>query len=92
VTMHDHDAEAAPFDYTAEAELFAAGRRNFRHDRMGYRRFAQADDAIRFAIEELMPELLAGAYLEVNEERFDGDAIRRLYDSAKYPLARRPRG
>jgi hypothetical protein len=44
------------------------------------------------AIEELTRELLASVYLEVNEERFDGDAIRRLYDSAKYPLARRPRG
>jgi hypothetical protein len=54
-----------------------------------YKRFARAADAIRFAIEDLPPELLVGAYLEVNEERFDGPAIRRLYDSTRYPLARR---
>jgi Arc/MetJ-type ribon-helix-helix transcriptional regulator len=53
-----------------------------------YRRFASAADAIRYAIEELRPELLSGAYLEVDEERFDRNAIRRLYDSADYPLAR----
>jgi hypothetical protein len=45
-------------------------------------------DAIRFAIEELPPELLLGAYLEVEEERFDGNAIRRLYESLDYPLPR----
>jgi hypothetical protein len=31
----------------------------------------------------------AGAYLEVDEARFDRNEIRRLYDSADYPLARR---
>jgi hypothetical protein len=45
--------------------------------------------AIRFAIEELPPELLLAAQLKVAEERFDGDGIRRLYDSVEYPLARR---
>ena len=37
---------------------------------MGYRRFAKAAEAIRFAIEELPPDLLIGAHLEVEEQRF----------------------
>ena len=57
---------------------------------MRYRRFALAAEAIRFAIEELGQEHLAGVYLEVDEERFDSTEIRRLYDSTDYPLARQP--
>jgi hypothetical protein len=55
----------------------------------GYARFARAADAIRFAIEELPPEHLLAVQLKVAEERFDGDEIRRLYESVEYPLARR---
>ena len=80
------------FDYSIEAELFPARNRKFRRQLQGYRRFTRAADAIRFAIEELPPELLRGAYLEVDEERFDGDGIRRLYESPDYPLARRSAG
>jgi hypothetical protein len=36
----------------------------------------------------LPPELLLGASLEVDEERFDGEAIRELYDSEDFPLSR----
>ena len=77
------------FDYTVEAELFAArSRRNGRRP-VGYRRFARAADAIRFAIEELPPEQLLGAFLEVDGERYGGEDIRRLYDGADFPLIRR---
>jgi hypothetical protein len=58
---------------------------------MGYRRFDTAADAIRFAIEELSPGLLIGAHLEVDEERFDSEGMRRLYEHADYPLARSTR-
>jgi hypothetical protein len=79
-------AEAvAPFDYEADAELFVAHRRRSPE----YRRFDRAADAIRFAIEDLPPQSLLAAHLEVEEERFDSREIRRLYDGAEFPLARR---
>lgn len=84
----DHTAEGELFDYSTEAELFSFRLRNSRHQRLRYRRFAHAADAIRFAIETLSPQLLIGAYLEVDEVRFEGTEIRRLYDSADYPHAR----
>ena len=88
------------FDFGAGAELFsnrnrtksellAARPRKRRRGPIGYGRFARASDAIRFAVEELTPGLLEGTCLEVEAERFDSDAIRRLYESEKYPLVRR---
>jgi hypothetical protein len=77
------------FDYSAPAELFPGRAHNGRSGPVGYRRFGSAADAIRFAIEDLRAEFLAGAYLEVDEERFDRHGIRLLYESADYPLARR---
>jgi hypothetical protein len=52
----------------------------------GYGRFARAADAIRFAIEELPPELLLATQMKVAGERFDGDGIRRLHENVEYPL------
>jgi hypothetical protein len=77
------------FDYKAAAELFPTRKRLPRRQPLGYRRFAHAADAIRFAMEDLSPDLLSGAFLEVEERRYDSDGIRRLYESTRYPLARR---
>ena len=79
----------AKFDYNCAAELFAMRRRLPRRQPFGYRRFSQAAQAIRFAIEELPPECLVGAFLEVDEKRYGSDDIRRLYEEAEYPLSRR---
>ena len=77
------------FDYCVPAELFPTRNRKYRHQPLRYRRFARAAEAIRFAIEELPPDLLLGAFLEVDGERYGGREIRRLYESPDYLLPRR---
>jgi hypothetical protein len=88
--MHkfDYAANAELFDYSMEAELFSTRPRNSRRQLLGYMRFARTADAIRFAIEDLPPQLLIGTYLEIDEARYESAQIRRLYDSDSYPLAR----
>jgi len=73
------------FDYRATAELFTAQHRS----RVRYQRFARAAEAIRYAIENLPAKDLAGTSLEVNDARYNATEIRALYDSRRYPLARR---
>ena len=76
------------FDYNAQAELFTGRLRMSRTQTVGYKRFDHAVDAIRFAIEELSAQSLAGASLEVGEDRFNAEGIRRLYEHTGYPLDR----
>jgi len=79
----------AKFDYSAAAELFPSRGRLRRRQSIAYKRFAEASQAIRFAMEDLSPASLLGAYLEVDEHRYSSDDIRRLYESDGYPLIRR---
>jgi len=89
MAAYDSDDAAKPFDYKAMAELFPVRNRKFNRQFTRYRRFDSAAEALRFAIEELPPQLLPGSVLEVEEERLNSDEMRRLYDSAEFPLARR---
>jgi hypothetical protein len=79
------------FDYAASAELFMPKRKRGARQSLSYRRFATAAEAIRFAVEEIPSIRPLGAWMQVGEERFNGDDIRRLYESTSYPRRRRMR-
>lgn len=76
------------FNYAAAAELYPS-RRYAKSARDQYRRFKTAAEAIQFIAEEMPAHWLLGSFLEVEEKRYDGNAIRALYESAAYPLPRR---
>ena len=79
------------FDYNSPAELFIPKRSGGRrHQRINYRRFATAADAIRFAVEEFPAVRTFGAWMRVGDQRYNGDEICRLYESNEYPLSRAP--
>jgi hypothetical protein len=79
------------FDYAASAELFMPkGGRSARQS-LSYRRFSTAAEAIRFVVEELPTVRTLGPWMQVGDERFNSDDIRRLYDSTNYPKRRRVR-
>ena len=84
----DYSDEAELSPTASDVELSLVRRRKMRQP-TGFGRFARAADAIRFAIEELPPELLLATQLKVAEKRFSGEEIRRLYECVEYPLIRR---
>ncbi len=77
----------ATLDYSAPAELYPS-RRYAKTPREQYRRFKTAAEAIRFIVEEVPSTWLIGSFLEVGNRRYDGNAIRALYESPDYPLPR----
>jgi hypothetical protein len=79
------------FDYAASAELFMAKRKRGARLPLSCRRFATAAEAIRFAVEELPAIQTLGPWMQVGDERFSSDDIRRLYESTGYPRRRRAR-
>src|ERR1700737_3602007 len=82
------EREMAFLVYGASAELFPGRKKTRMTGAVTYKRFAAAAEAIRYAVEVLPASSFLGAFLEANEERFDSKGIRRLYDSAEYPLRR----
>lgn len=76
------------FDYQLPAELFTSKSMRVGSRFLKYMRFSHAADAIRFAIEKLPADVLLGAYLEIDEKRYDSPAVRRLYDGPGYPFPR----
>ena len=79
----------AEFDYNASAELFPTRKRVPGVSRSDTSVLPMPPKPSASPSKTFRPELLAGAFLEVDEQRYNSDEIRRLYESAKYPLARR---
>ena len=77
------------FNYGSPAELFTAKRKDGPRQRIGYRRFATAAEAIRFAVEDFPAIRTLEAWMQVGDERFGREEIHRLYESDDYPLRRR---
>jgi hypothetical protein len=83
------EAIVVTFDYGASAELYMPKRKSGARQQLSYRRFATAAEAIRFAIEDFPAIRTLGAWMQVGDERFNSDEIRRLYESDDYPHRRR---
>ena len=76
-------------DYRLPAELFMAKRKGGARSRLISRRFATAAEAIRFAVEAFPAIRALGAWMQVGNQRFEGEEIHRLYQSHEFPLRRR---
>src|SRR5262245_47631811 len=90
VDMADEGEIIAAFDYDAPAELFLAQRKGGARPPLSYGRCARAAEARRFAMEDNPAVRALGAWMQVGDDRFDGEDIPRLYDGSDYPLRRRP--
>jgi len=75
-------------DYLAAAELYLGSDRQSAAAH-GPRAFRTAAKALRFAIEEAAPVSLRGARLRIGERVFARNDMLALYNSRRYPLARK---
>jgi hypothetical protein len=89
VTLGCPEGEIMTLDYCSPAELFTPKRKGGSRQRLRYRRFATAAEAIRFAVEDFPAIRTLGVWMQVGDERFDNEEIHRLYESDDYPLRRR---
>ena len=76
-------------EYRMEAALYFPKNTQAKQRSLAFRRFSQAAEAIRFAVEELAPKAFNSCSLEVNGLHYFGREIRPLYDSEAFPLRRR---
>ena len=75
-------------NFLAAAELYLGSDRHTAAAQ-GPRSFRTAAKALRFAIEEAAPVSLRGARLKVGERVFARNDMLALYNSRRYPLARK---
>ena len=74
-------------DYSAPAELFPS--RRYAKSLARYRRFPSAAEAVRHIIEVQPASWLIGSTLDIDGKRYEGAAIRTLYEAEGYPLKRK---
>lgn len=60
------------FEFSVEAACFPAQSAGYKRSAVRYKRFAHAADAISSTLEELPPELLLRAFLEIDSARYGG--------------------
>jgi hypothetical protein len=85
-----------PFDFTAPADIFLRRGKLPGWAPLTYRRFHTAAEAIAYTNEELPARFRASVIMEVQEQRYDHNAIKALGEAVPAvvrpaPLGRRPR-
>jgi hypothetical protein len=78
-------------NFNAPAGVFVGhrGARGLWRGSLTFRRFPTLAEAVRFVAEEL-PRQGFAAYIETDEQDLEDAAIKGLYRSEAYPLARKP--
>lgn len=76
----------ARIDYSRPAELFPS--RRYAKALARYRRFDTLAEAVRYVIEEQPAAWLVGSTLDCDGGRYEGAAIRALYEAEDFPLQR----